>query len=146
MLRLYFIARDDLDDFLNLRQRWLWCVWRWTALLRLSKRWHRGESGDGEDKFEFHDRVPRLCAGPPGEGIIWRAASGAMIPATHKRPATRSSLQQTPGDWSIQKLNLIPPNGPTFRLKKGGKSHDHVSGSIRISGFRIVYYCLGRNL
>ena len=61
MLRLYFIARDDLDDFLNLRQRWLWCVWRWTALLRLSKRWHRGESGDGEDKFEFHDRVPRLC-------------------------------------------------------------------------------------
>jgi hypothetical protein len=124
------------------------------ALFRLSQRRHRGENGDGEEKFQLHDRVPDYVRRSRWRRIIWHAAGGAMIPAiawdqrqsSIMELSSSSSLQQAPGDWSIQKLNLIPPNGPTFRLKKCGKSHDHVSGSIRISGFRIVYYCLGRNL
>jgi hypothetical protein len=42
-----FIAANDLDDLLNLRQCWLWGVWLPSALLQFSKRRHRGESGDG---------------------------------------------------------------------------------------------------
>jgi hypothetical protein len=33
LLRFYFIAADDLDDFLNLRQCWLWCGWRLSPCL-----------------------------------------------------------------------------------------------------------------
>jgi hypothetical protein len=65
LLRFHFIAPDDLDDFLDLRQCWLRDVWRCTALLRLTKGRHRDESGEGEDKFEFHERVPDYA------GALW---------------------------------------------------------------------------
>jgi hypothetical protein len=62
LLKFRFIAADDLDDLLNLLQCWLWGVWLRSALLQFSKRWHHGgESRDGENKLQFHDRVLRLC-------------------------------------------------------------------------------------
>jgi hypothetical protein len=67
LLKFRFIAADDFDDLLNLPQCWLRGVWLRSALLQFSKRRHRGESRDDEDKFELHDRVPRLCSGTPGD-------------------------------------------------------------------------------
>ena len=67
LLKFRFIAADDFDDLLNLPQCWLRGVWLRSALLQFSKRRHRYESGDGENSFEFHDRVPRLRSGTPGD-------------------------------------------------------------------------------
>jgi hypothetical protein len=67
LLKFRFIAADEFDDLLNLPQCWLRGVWLRSALLQFSKRRHRGESRDDEDKFELHDRVPRLCSGTPGD-------------------------------------------------------------------------------
>ena len=54
LLKFRFIAADDLDDFLNLRQCWLRGVWRRFALLRLSKRWHHAAKAEmARTSFSF---------------------------------------------------------------------------------------------